>query len=279
MILLAAALGLVAGVGLTVVVDRVPARERLWPLRFHCPRCPGARDLAAEIDMREEALANGREPPEPAPGGPTEMPGLPLASVLVPGRPCPSCGAGLGARYWPLPWVTAAAFAGAAAVVGATWALPAHLLLAATLVAVTVIDLELRIIPNRVVYPALVASVALLGIAAVADDDPARMGTALAGAGLAWAFLALLWVVSPASMGFGDVRLGLVLGLFLGWQSLLHVLFGVFFGFALAAVIGAGLMVVGRAGRRTQVPFGPFLAAGTALVLVWGDGLSRWWGV
>lgn len=278
--------GLVVGIGLTVLIDRVPARERLLPLRFHCPRCPGARDLRVEVEAREEARrrqALGESDGEevevvPSGPGPREVPGLAVASMLLPRRPCPGCAAPLGARYWGVPWATAAVFAVMAAAVSG-WALPAHLVLAALLVTVTVIDLELRIIPTRLVYPALLASVVLLGVAAAAEGRATDLTSALLGSGAAWAFLALLWVVSPASMGFGDVRLALVLGLFLGWQSLLHVLVGIFLGFALAAVVGGVLMALGSAGRRTQVPFGPFLAAGTLAALVWGEGLSSWWGL
>ncbi len=318
-----AVLGVVVGLALTVIVDRVPARERLLPLRFHCPRCPGARDLLAELAVAEQAAAEqaataeAREPetdgravtdraPEqqgaesadaappaderaggharrPTPGpeeqpapGPEEHPGLPVGALLVPRRPCPGCGARLGARSWALPWITAVLFVGAGIVVEPA-ALPAHLVLVATLAAMTVIDLELRIIPNRLVYPATAAALALLALAAALTGDPARLGRALIGAALAWAFLFILWVVSPASMGFGDVRLAFLLGLFLGWSSLVGVLVGIFLGFALAAVVGVGLIVTGAAGRKTQVPFGPFLAAGALVAIAAGDGLTSWW--
>ena len=78
-------------------------------------------------------------------------------------------------------------------------------------------------------------------------------------------------------MGFGDVRLAFVLGLFLGWLSLRHVLTGVFLGFLLGAVIGVGLVVLRLRSRKDAVPFGPFLAGGTVLAVLFGDQIIRAW--
>ena len=80
-----------------------------------------------------------------------------------------------------------------------------------------------------------------------------------------------MWVVYPAGMGFGDVRLAFVLGLFLGWLSLGHVLVGIFCGFLLGAVIGVVLVVFRIRSRKDAIPFGPFLAAGAAVTVLVGD--------
>jgi leader peptidase (prepilin peptidase)/N-methyltransferase len=247
---LAGVAGLAVGLFLNVVIDRVPPREPLTPLRFRCPRCP------------EEAA---------------DRPGLPWGAWLVPGRACPVCGAPLPARYWLVPLSTAGLFAAVALRFGTDWALPAYLVFVASLVAVTVIDLQLQIIPNRIVYPTIFLSVPLLGLAAVAQADLGRLGRALVGAALAWGLLLLVHLVSPGGMGFGDVRLAFVLGLFLGWLSLGHVLTGIFLGFLLGAVVGLVLVGFRIRDRKASVPFGPFLAAGAALAVLVGGPLGRLW--
>jgi leader peptidase (prepilin peptidase)/N-methyltransferase len=160
---------------------------------------------------------------------------------------------------------------------GADWALPAYLVFFTSLLAISVIDFDLHIIPNRLVYPTIFMSVPLLTIAAAADGDWVRLRHALLGAALAWLGLLVVHLISPAGMGFGDVRLAFVLGLFLGWLSLRHVLTGVFLGFLLGAVIGVGLVALRIRSRKDAVPFGPFLAGGAILAVLAGDQIIRRW--
>ncbi len=101
--------------------------------------------------------------------------------------------------------------------------------------------------------------------------------TALLGAALAWVLLLVVHLVQPAGMGFGDVRLSFVLGLFLGWLDLRLVLIGLFLGFLLGSVLGVLLVLLRLRGRRDHIPFGPFLAAGAALAVFFGDPLTDWW--
>jgi leader peptidase (prepilin peptidase)/N-methyltransferase len=117
------------------------------------------------------------------------------------------------------------------------------------------------------------ATVLLLVVAALADGSGVAMQRALLGGLGAWAALFVLHIVSPAGMGFGDVRLALLLGLDLGWLGARQVFLGIFAGFIFAAVIGLLLLVARKKGRRDAVPFGPFLAAGTLFVLAGGDSL------
>ncbi len=160
---------------------------------------------------------------------------------------------------------------------GADWALPAYLVFFTSLLAISVIDFDLHIIPNRLVYPTIFLSVPLLALAAGAEGDWGRLRQALIGAALAWLGLLIVHLISPAGMGFGDVRLAFVLGLFLGWLSLRHVLTGVFLGFLLGAVIGVGLVVSRIRSRKDAVPFGPFLAGGSVLAVLFGDQIIRMW--
>ncbi|HWH34578.1 MAG TPA: A24 family peptidase [Acidimicrobiales bacterium] len=171
---------------------------------------------------------------------------------------------------------TAVLFAGAALRLGADAALPAFLVLFAALVAITVIDLEHYIVPNRIVFPVLVASVVLLGLAALVDGDWSSLRTGLVGAVAAGGGLLAINLVSPAGMGMGDVKLALVLGLFLGWLELPLVFAGLFLGFLLGAVGGVVLIALGRRSRRDHVPFAPFLAGGTVLAVLVGGPLAGW---
>jgi len=160
---------------------------------------------------------------------------------------------------------------------GADWALPAYLVFFTSLLAISVIDFDLHIIPNRLVYPTIFVSLPLLTLAAAAEGDWGRLRQALLGAALAWLALLVIHLISPAGMGFGDVRLSFVLGLFLGWLSLRHVLTGVFLGFLLGALVGVGLVAFKIRSRKDAVPFGPFLAAGAIVCVLVGDPIIRVW--
>lgn len=243
-----ALLGLVVGLGLNVVIDRVPAREKLLPVRFHCPRCPE---------------------------GVEDRHGVPVRAWLRPGAACPICGQRLAMRYFLVPVANAVLFAVLAVRFGADWALPAFLLFFAVLLAVSVVDLQLQIIPNRIVYPAIFASIPLLALAAAGEHDWWRLERALISAAVAWFALLVIHLVSPGGMGFGDVRLSFLLGLFLGWLGYGHVLTGLFLGFLLGAVVGLLLVALRIRKRTDHVPFGPFLAAGAALAILIGDPVVR----
>jgi leader peptidase (prepilin peptidase)/N-methyltransferase len=78
-------------------------------------------------------------------------------------------------------------------------------------------------------------------------------------------------------MGFGDVRLAALIGLYLGWLGLLQVPIGLFLGFLLGAVVGSVALVASRSGLRTKIPFGPFLAAGAILAVLVGQPLGHVW--
>jgi leader peptidase (prepilin peptidase)/N-methyltransferase len=172
---------------------------------------------------------------------------------------------------------TGGLFAGVAARLGDIWELPAFLVLAATLVGLSAIDLRHFILPNRIVYPLTVATLVLLAGAAVANDDFDPFLRALAcGAGGFLVFLTL-HVISPRSMGFGDVKLSFVLGLALGWLGVGETVVGLFFGFVYGAVIGVLLIATRIRTRKDHVPFGPFLAAGAMTAVLIGDVIVDWY--
>lgn len=160
---------------------------------------------------------------------------------------------------------------------GADWAVPAYLVFFSSLLAISVIDLKLQIIPNRIVYPTIFVSLPLLAIAALAQHDGGRLVRALISAALAWFGLLVIHLIQPGGMGFGDVRLSFILGMFLGWLSYSHVLVGLFMGFLGGAVVGVLLVALRLRKRTDHVPFGPFLAAGAAVAVLVGDPVIRAW--
>jgi leader peptidase (prepilin peptidase) / N-methyltransferase len=213
------------------------------------------------------------------------VPGGMLANLLVdripekrPLRPLPRAGALAGSPVQVIAIVaTVLLFAGSALRFGPDWVVPAYLVFFVCLVSITIIDAERQIIPNYIVYPTIFASIPLLTLAAVVQGEWDRFGQAMLGATLAWLALLAIHLVSPAGMGFGDVRLAFVLGLFLGWIGLSHVLTGLFLGVALIAVIGVLLALFRLKSLQEHIAFGPFLAAGSALAVFAGEPLIRWW--
>ena len=190
--------------------------------------------------------------------GDAEEPSSPLRRVVV----TVTCGALFGAL---------------AARFDDSWALPAYLVLAAALVALSAIDLEHYILPNRIVYPLAVAMVVLLAIASWGDDDFDAFVRGLAAGAIAFAVFFVLHLVSPRSMGFGDVKLSFVLGLSLGWLGWGEVLLGLFLGFVYGALVGVVLIALRVRERNQALPFGPFLAAGALTAVLVGDAIITWY--
>jgi leader peptidase (prepilin peptidase) / N-methyltransferase len=157
--------------------------------------------------------------------------------------------------------------------VGLRWDLPAHLVVGAMGATVILVDARLHKIATRLVYPAAGVVMVLLGVAVVADGSGGfgfgDLGRALVCGFGAFAFIWILGLISPAGMGDGDARLVLSLGTLLGWHSYRIGYFGLLAGFLLGSVFGVMLIIIRRAGRKTQIAFGPYLVAGALFVAVW----------
>ena len=193
-----------------------------------------------------------------------------LSWVGLHGR-CRNCSERISFRYPIVEIVTSTTFVAVALSIGTNWVLPAYLLFAAVLVALSGIDIDTREIPNRLLYPSGLVGAALLAAGALLDGDVAKLPPAAAGACLGFALLFVVWFVAPGGMGYGDVRFSAYLGLHLGYLSLGHVGVALFVGFLLGAVVGLALMVADGRGRKSKIPFGPFLAAGAIFAVVVGD--------
>lgn len=155
--------------------------------------------------------------------------------------------------------------AGAAA--GLSALLPAFLALALLAAPLVVIDFEHHRLPNRLVLAAAGAALVLLYVAASLRAEWPDYLRGLEGGALVYALLFVIMFLSPPSFGWGDVKLGGVLGLYLGYDGWTSVLYGIFAGFVLGTVVAVALMATGRATRKTPIAFGPMLVLGTLLVL------------
>jgi leader peptidase (prepilin peptidase)/N-methyltransferase len=239
--------GLALGSFMTVVTERVPAGMSVVSPRSRCPRC------GAEIANRDNVPV--------------------LAWVLLRGR-CRSCGARISPRYPLLELSTALLFSGAFLVYESLWVAIAIAFLLVLMPAIAAIDIEHRIIPNRLMYPALIAFPVYLTIAKLfgAPVDLARM---VAGFALFGGALFVVAIVSRG-MGMGDVKLAALIGLVLGSLGLRYV--GVAAGAAIVlGGIGAiGALLLGR-GRKSAIPFGPYLAAGAVVSAFWGGQIADWY--
>ncbi|MFF9125798.1 prepilin peptidase [Streptomyces sp. NPDC014889] len=170
--------------------------------------------------------------------------------------------ASYGPRALPTAVVAALVCGVLAVATGARPELVVWLLLAPVGVLLAVVDFRVRRLPDVLTLPLAGAALALLGLAALVPGHAGHWPTALQGAFALGAGYFVLFLVNPAGMGFGDVKLALGAGAVLGWYGWPVVLLGTFAGFLFGALYGGALVVVRRAGRKTAIAFGPFLIAG-----------------
>ena len=242
-----ALLGLLVGSFLNVVVHRVPRGESVVSPPSACPGC--------------------RTPIRPRDN-------VPVAGwLLLKGR-CRDCAEPISARYPAVEAATAALFAVMALRLGPDPVLPAYLYLAAVGLALALIDLDVRRLPDALTLPSYVVVAALLGVGTVLGSGSGHLGRALLGGLAMYAFYFAMCFAYPAGMGFGDVKLAGVLGMATAWLGWGAWAVGLFAGFVLGGVFGIALIALGRAGRRSKVPFGPFMLLGTLLAVLAGQQLA-----
>lgn len=242
---------------------------RGWLGSTRCAAC--ATGTAARTTAQTKTTAVPAPPAEPA--EPVEPDGPADASTGEDdgreGEPC----AEPVARYAPAVLAPVATTLGCAALAAATGPRPelaAWLLLAPVAVLLAAIDRRVHRLPDRLTLPLAGAAVVLLGGAALLPEHAGSWLSALLGGLALGGFYFLLFLINPNGMGFGDVKLALSLGVALGWYGWAVVFAGGFAGFVLGAVYGLGLVILRRAGRRTGIPFGPFMIAGALLGILFG---------
>ena len=243
--------GLLIGSFLTVGAERIPQGESVV--------APGSRCGSCGLRL-----------------GPLDL--VPVFSWLFLNGKCRRCRTDIGIEPLVLELTTAGLFVAMGAKFGASWETAAFCVLAAGLVLQSWIDLRTKRLPREITYVTIILGAPLLVVAALVRDEPRRIVTMVAGAAIAVAFMGLLYTLSRGGLGDGDVRLAPLLGAYLGWLQLPYVPVGLFLGFLFGSVVGVAAMALGKAGRKTAIPFGPFLAAGTIVAVFIGRGvIDRVW--
>ncbi len=240
--------GLIVGSFLNVVIYRVPRKESVVSPRSACPTCE------VPIAPRDN---------------------VPVLSWLYLRGRCRNCHSPISMRYPLVEAATAGLFAGVAARIGFSWALPAYLVLAAGLLALACTDMEHLLLPKRIVYPVLGLVGALFVVAAAITGHWHNLLVAVISGAVWFAIFFTMNAISPRALGFGDVRLAPVLGLALGWLGVRYVLLGFFAANFIGAIIGIALIASKRMSRQQQIPYGVFLAVGTLLAIFAGPELLR----
>ena len=243
-------LGLAIGSFVTVVIERVPQGESVVRPRSRCPDC------ASEIRARHN---------------------VPVLGWLVLGGRCAACKARISPRYPAVEVVTSLLFVTVTLRILALdlgGALPAYLYFAATGVALAMIDLAHRRLPNSIVLPSYAVLAVLLTIASAQSGDWWALARAGIGTAIVFGAYFALAFAYPAGMGFGDVKLAGVIGAVLGYLSWRALAVGAFGGFVLGAVGGVAVIALGRGGRKTAIPFGPFMIMGALVAIFFADSLA-----
>ena len=255
--------GLLIGSFLNVVIYRIPAGKSIVSPPSACGSC-GARIRSYD--------------------------NIPVLSWLLLRGKCRDCGAAFSVRY-PLVelgtgvffaivalWVFSSGDGGSLASTGALSAqiivLVAFLYLAAVSVALAMIDLDTHTLPNKILLPAYPVGAVLLTAAALVAGEPGRLLSALIGAAALFGLYLALALISPGGMGLGDVKLAGVLGLYLGWLGYAPLIVGAFGAFLLGGLFGIGLLVTRKAGRRSSIPFGPWMLLAAWLGALFGQSIA-----
>lgn len=247
-----AVFGLAIGSFLNVVIARVPVGASVVRPPSRCPGCK------VEIAWRDN---------------------IPVVGWLLLRGRCRACDQPISLRYPIIEVLTAAVFASAAARFGTDdlGALPAFCVWGAGLIALSAIDLDHHRLPNRVLYPTgFLAGGLLIAASGAAGEWRSLLDAALGGL-VGFGFFFIVWLVAPAKMGYGDVRLSALNGILLGWLSVGHVGVAILLGSATASVVGILLIALHRAGRATPIPFGPFLAFGAWAAFLAGGPIIEWY--
>ncbi|MGH7389093.1 MAG: prepilin peptidase [Candidatus Rokuibacteriota bacterium] len=246
---LAALLGLVVGSFLNVVIVRLPAGRSLWGPHSACPACGAAIAWHDNIPLLSFALLRGR---------------------------CRTCGGAISWRYPIVEAATGGLFVLAYATLGLGADLAIALLLLPALVAITAIDLEHQIVPDVITLPGIVTGF----LANVAFGRVFWLDSLIGVLAFGGVFLVIIKAseaimnVPGGGMGGGDMKLGAMLGAFLGWKI---TLFAVLVASVVGGVVAVGLLASGTKGRKEPIPFGPFLASGGVLGLLWGERVITWY--
>lgn len=238
--------GLVVGSFLNVVIVRVPSGESIVSPPSKCPQCEAAIAPRDNIPVISWLLLRGR---------------------------CRSCGEPIPAGYPLVEAANAGLWVLAGVAFDPLWQVITFALLFSVLLVLSVIDLELMLLPNAITYPTILVSLVAVPVLAQAfTDDPGRTVVKAYAGGLGFPLFLLVVLVAfeliakKEGMGFGDVKLAVILGLWLGLFHPFLIFFALMSACALGIVVGVGYFLVRR--RSMHYPFGPWLAIGTVGTLL-----------
>jgi leader peptidase (prepilin peptidase)/N-methyltransferase len=243
-------LGLLIGSFANVVIYRVPAGRSIVRPASGCPAC-GSR-----VRSRDN---------------------IPVISWLVLRGRCRDCHAPISVRYPAVEALVGALFAGVGLRFGISWTGVGEAALAAGLVVLAFIDLDHMLLPRKIVYVTLTIVAVVFVAGAATGTQWHRLLVAAISAVVPWAIFFAINFVSPKAMGFGDVRLALLIGFGLGWLGAGYAFLGFLVASVLGSVVGVTMIALGKAGRRTPVPFGTFLAAGAVVAALAGAPVVNWY--
>ncbi len=224
--------GLIVGSFLNVVIARLPKGESLVSPRSHCVRCG-------------KALS------------PVEL--IPVVSWMVQRGRCRHCGAWISLQYPLVELANAFLWLAVWDQYGASVEAGVYALLMSFLVALSAIDLQTQLLPNKLTLPGMVVGLAGRWLIVGSPLD------SVIGSALGLGIITIIVIVSRGGMGLGDAKLMAMLGAFLGWRQSMAALV---VGAVLGGIVGVVLLVAKIKGRKDMIPYGPFLAAGAVLVVL-----------
>jgi leader peptidase (prepilin peptidase)/N-methyltransferase len=241
-------LGLAVGSFLNVLIYRLPRKKRIVFERSACPHC------GTPIPFHHN---------------------IPLISFAVLGGKCRNCRKSISIRYPLVEMLNAACYMYFLSADGVTLAWAAHCWLASTLIVIIFVDLEFRIIPNRLTYSGIIVGLGVSVFSASPGIVDSMIGMIVGGGSLlAVAYLGE-WLFKKEAMGGGDIKMAAMVGTFVGWQKVLLIFVG---GAVIGLIVSIIWMIVSKKIRSERIiPFGPFLAAASFFALVYGDQALRFY--
>jgi leader peptidase (prepilin peptidase) / N-methyltransferase len=246
-IILIFVLGLIVGSFSNVCIYRIPRNESVIYPASHCPKC---RTKIKPVDN------------------------IPLLSyILLKGR-CRNCGSKISIQYPVVEFLTGLIYLIIYLIYGLNIQSLVYIILSSALIIITFIDLQEQMIPDVISLPGIVVGLILSFIVPYMSFINSALG-ALVGGGI---ILIIAWVGSiifkKEAMGGGDVKLTAMIGAFLGWR---YTIISLFWGFFLGALIGIILIMTKIKKREDAIPFGPFIALGSIITLLWGEKILSWY--
>jgi leader peptidase (prepilin peptidase)/N-methyltransferase len=235
-------LGAVVGSFLNVVIDRLPEKKSLITPTSHCDQCKKKLSILELIPIFSYMILRGR---------------------------CKNCNEKIPSRVFVVELGTSILFLLTWFRFGQSWETFVFLVYGSILIVLSGIDLEHQKIPNILIYPAI--GLALIMIPFLHTNDIWMM---LAGGLLGFGVLFLIAVLAPGAMGMGDVKLVIFLGLIIGFPD---VVLALFLGFVSGGLVAGILLILKKIGRKDSIAFGPFLALGGFVTLLYGSQIIEWW--